>query len=215
MIHIAFDEAGSFGAATGEEQCFIIGALRMRNIKPLRKLFRQTKRYALPKRLRHLAEVKASAAPDKFRERLYRGLSQLDVEIHLAVVALDGLPHRLRDNESLLYVYMVQEVLIRSVSATGDHVVLVFDQRRLKGMHRAEFNAHVRARMSLVVGENTRLEIYHRDSTTDVTVQAIDFVCWAAYRKYQRGDNRWYDLIRDKIETEIRLFQRNKKAVPT
>jgi hypothetical protein len=79
MIHIAVDESGSFGAVVDGEQYFIIGAFRVKDIKPLRKLFRQTKRYALPKRLRHLAEVKASAAPDKSRERLYRGLSQSKV----------------------------------------------------------------------------------------------------------------------------------------
>ena len=60
----------------------------MKDIKPLRQLSRQTKRYALPRRLRHLAELKASAAPDKFGERLYRGLSRLDVEGHLAIVEL-------------------------------------------------------------------------------------------------------------------------------
>lgn len=79
MIHIAVDESGSFGAVVDGEQYFIIGAFKVKDIKPLRKLFRQTKRYALPKRLRHLAEVKASAAPDKSRERLYRGLSQSKV----------------------------------------------------------------------------------------------------------------------------------------
>jgi hypothetical protein len=79
MIHIAVDGSGSFGAVVDGEQYFIIGAFKVKDIKPLRKLFRQTKRYALPKRLRHLAEVKAIAAPDKSRERLYRGLSQSKV----------------------------------------------------------------------------------------------------------------------------------------
>lgn len=215
MIYIAVDESGSFGAAVSGERYFIIGALRMKDIKPLRKLFRQVKRYGLPKRLRHLAEVKASAVPDKFRERLYHGLSQLNVEIHLAVVELSCVPQSVKGNEGLLYLYLVQEVLTNCVSAQDIQVALVLDQRRLKGMYRSEFNAHIRARLALDFGERVHVEIYHRDSTTDVSVQAADFVCWSAYRKYQRGDSRWYDIIRDRIKTEVWPFGGNKKAAPT
>jgi len=210
MIHIAIDESGHLGG----EQYFVIGAFKVKDIKPLRKLFRQTKRRALPKRLRHLAEVKANAAPDKFRERLYRGLSQLDAEIHLAVVELSRVPQSVKGSEELLYIYLAQEVLVNCVSTYDTRLVLVFDQRRFKGMHRSEFNAHIRTRLALDF-EGVHVEIYHRDSTTDVSVQAADFVCWSVYQKYQRGDSRWYNIIRDRIKTEVWPFGKSQKAAPT
>ena len=47
MIHIAVDESGSFGAVVDGEQYFIIGAFKVKDIKPLRKLFRQNCRVSL------------------------------------------------------------------------------------------------------------------------------------------------------------------------
>ena len=39
-------------------------------------------------------------------------------------------------------------------------------------------------------------------------LQIADYCSWAIYRKWERADNRFYDLIRDKIETEFDLFGR-------
>ena len=134
------------------------------------------------------------------------------MEIHLAIVELSRLPQSMKGNEGLLYIYLVQEVLTNCVSVQDSQVALVFDRRRLKGMHRSEFNAHIRARLALDFGEGVHTEIYHRDSTTDVGIQAADFVCWSAYRKHQHGDSRWYDIIRDRIKTEVWPFGQKQKS---
>lgn len=39
-------------------------------------------------------------------------------------------------------------------------------------------------------------------------LQVADYCSWAIYRKWERTDNRFYDLIKDKIETEFDLFGR-------
>lgn len=37
-------------------------------------------------------------------------------------------------------------------------------------------------------------------------LQAVDFVSWAIFRKYERGDFEFYELIKDKIVDERLLF---------
>ena len=41
-------------------------------------------------------------------------------------------------------------------------------------------------------------------------LQVADYCSWAIYRKWERADNRFYDLIRHKIESEFDLFSRGR-----
>lgn len=46
-----------------------------------------------------------------------------------------------------------------------------------------------------------------RPSATDACLQAADYCAWAVQRKWERGDMRSYDLIRDRIVREHDLFR--------
>lgn len=37
-------------------------------------------------------------------------------------------------------------------------------------------------------------------------LQAVDFISWAIFRKYEKGDFEFYELIKDKIINESLLF---------
>ena len=39
-----------------------------------------------------------------------------------------------------------------------------------------------------------------------MTLQAVDFVSWAIFRKYEYGDDSYYNLIKNKIVEENPLF---------
>jgi hypothetical protein len=60
---------------------------------------------------------------------------------------------------------------------------------------------HLRVALDLHFPALAHLEIIHRDSTTDPGLQAIDYVCWAAFQKWQRGDPAWYALISNRVIT--------------
>jgi len=50
-----------------------------------------------------------------------------------------------------------------------------------------------------------RLAFWRDDS--DFALQAVDYLTWAVTRKYERGDSRSYNLIKDKIVSEFDLWQ--------
>ena len=37
-------------------------------------------------------------------------------------------------------------------------------------------------------------------------LQAVDFISWAIFRKYEKGDYEFYEIIKDKIIDEKLLF---------
>jgi len=49
------------------------------------------------------------------------------------------------------------------------------------------------------------------DAPTDPCLQAADYCCWAIQRKWERGDDRSYVLVADKIVTEFDMFAASNK----
>ncbi len=47
-------------------------------------------------------------------------------------------------------------------------------------------------------------------ASADPCLQAVDYCTWAIQRKWERGDSRSYDLIKDKITDEFDLFRIGK-----
>lgn len=48
-------------------------------------------------------------------------------------------------------------------------------------------------------------------ASCDPCLQVADYCCWAVQREWERGDNRSYDLIKDKIVTEFDAFAQSKR----
>ena len=45
-----------------------------------------------------------------------------------------------------------------------------------------------------------------KSPTEEKSLQAVDFVSWAIFRKYETGDDTFYNLIKDKVVEEAPLF---------
>ncbi|MEA3339094.1 MAG: DUF3800 domain-containing protein [Chloroflexota bacterium] len=106
----------------------------------------------------------------------------------------------------MLYCHLTGEVVSHALNPDDLLAYLSLDRRHLQGITRPDFDDHLRARLALGLPGNAYLEVYHRDSTTDVGLQAVDFACWALYQKYQRGDASWYEMI-EPHKTERVLFE--------
>ena len=52
------------------------------------------------------------------------------------------------------------------------------------------------------------MQIQHEDSKWTLEIQAADVVCNSIFRKYESGNDRFYNLIRGKIKEEQQLFFR-------
>ena len=45
-----------------------------------------------------------------------------------------------------------------------------------------------------------------KKSEEDKCLQAVDFICWAIFRKLEHKDDSYYNLIKDRIKEENPLF---------
>lgn len=51
-----------------------------------------------------------------------------------------------------------------------------------------------------------RFEILIKPSHTEKCLQAVDFISWAIFRKYEQSDYEYYEIIKNKIIGESLLF---------
>ncbi len=207
VSYLYLDESGSLRLAKGPSNYFVMAVLRTAEPPSLRQVIERARRHTLPPCLKRLPEFKASLASEGFRRRLYRDLARLSLDIHALVFDTTDAPYFFREKQGLLYCHLVWEVIAHALDRDDLLIYLSLDRRHLQGIARPDFDDHLRARLILGLPENAHLEIYHRDSTTDPGLQAVDFACWALYQKYQHNETEWYKMIEAQIKTEYVLFE--------
>ena len=66
---------------------------------------------------------------------------------------------------------------------------------------------HVGKSLIVARGIKERYQVLLHDSKSNVDLQIADYCNWAIYRKWSRGDERSYNLIRTAIRSEFDIFR--------
>jgi len=51
-------------------------------------------------------------------------------------------------------------------------------------------------------GLNIRYDIFHHASSSSANLQIVDYISWAIFRKYERGEDGYYEKIKEYILNE-------------
>ncbi len=94
------------------------------------------------------------------------------------------------------------------VSESGD--LFVVSSSIGAGKKRTGFYNAVRDVMGQTFPARTNISVMWPAESTPC-LQVADYCSWAIYRKWERADTRFYDLIKDKIRTEFNLFGRGTR----
>jgi len=69
---------------------------------------------------------------------------------------------------------------------------------------RRETNKYLNEGFKILV-ENLNITVEIKTPSEEKCLQLVDFVSWAIFRKYEFGDNRYYELIKNIIAEEIKF----------
>jgi len=199
-MFIYTDESGNLSGPK-RERYFVLAALLVKDERIPKRITRRAKKRGLPKKLRHLPEIKGGAFSYRYRELLFKYLMAEDVHIGLLVVDTHRIPKHLRKEEGLFYLRLSEVLLERCGAGNYDHLDITFDRRDLKGITRVGFNTTLKERFSLAPRPK-RFSVQHNDSTEVAGLRLAHHIAWAAYQKYQRGDPRWCKMLSPKIISE-------------
>jgi hypothetical protein len=194
------DETGDVGHAPGSSRYLIVAVVLARNPRPLRKVVVKTRKH-LRKKLKNIPELKAKRTPQKIVARLLQYVVELDVEI--VTVILDKRTTPACSEPEDWYRLVCAEAVWPCFEKYG-WLYLVLDRRYTDKERREKLNHSILAR-TLHLSQGPRaymVEIEHSDSAQEKGVQVADAVAWSIGQKYEWGNGRLYEIIKDKIIVE-------------
>ena len=202
LMHYAFmDESGTVGTQTGTH-FLIIGVIcgsQARDIEiPVQ---RAQKKFGTS-----LAsgEMKANSSREAVILRLLGELVKEDIEIVAVVIDQKAVVRPPEDGE---------DIYRKAVSRTVYHLVerwpriqICLDQRYTNNQLRFELEKRIRE--EIVDLPQKVVLIRQLNSQAQRGLQAADFIAWAFFQKYERGDCRFVDLLASKIVREELIAQK-------
>lgn len=142
------------------------------------------------------------------RERLLSLLACRNCKVMTILLNKRKVYTRLQDEKAVLYNYVTNILLDR-----------IFSKRLLPGIEdyeiiaaRRETNRFLNAnfklylQMQLTERHDVRVKISIKTPEQERGLQAVDFISWAIFRKYERSDSSYYDIIKGNIVEENPLF---------
>lgn len=207
-MYIYLDESGDLGFSKRSSKWFLITVAISQDGRCLERVVKKVWR-SLHKKHKHIGELHASHEKDMTRIKMLQMIAACDdVKIMTVVLNKSKVYVDLQEQKNYLYNYTANILLDRlhnsDILPNGETIDLVVDRKDTKKALRENFINYLSSSMSKRRAENFTVTLHA--SHENKSLQAVDFVSWAIFRKYEKGDFEFYELIKNKIVDERPLF---------
>ncbi len=132
----------------------------------------------------------------------WKQVRSADFALYTLAVNKDRVNKSLRKVPDRLYNYVTRLLLQRCpLGDATDRVILTIDRSKNKA-EQADFNRYLTQQVQALLPPEIPLNIYHAASESSAGIQAADLFCWGIFRKYEVGDETWYQVFQEKILCE-------------
>jgi len=195
MYYGFLDEAGGADPFSGS-RFLVVAVLATNAPRPIELHVKRAR-----KRLREKpasGEIKATHSREHVIERLLTALDREDIQIVAEIVDKRAIVRPPEDPEDI-YRLTVARAVSHCV-VRWPRFDLYLDKRYTKRKLRYALERFIREAISGLPQEV--ILISQEDSVRRKELQAVDYVAWAIFQKYERGDNRFFQIIADKVVME-------------
>jgi hypothetical protein len=208
MAYLFIDESGDLGFSKRSSKWFVFTIILTKNHRPLEKVIKKV-RNTLKKKHKSITELHAYHVDDVTRKRVLQHLAEVsDLQVLCVVLNKEKVYVDLQNQKNYLYNYVANILLDRlhqkDILPQDEHLDICFDRKDTKKNLRSNFTQYLET--ALKGKRNGNVSISLEASHNVKALQAVDFVSWAIFRKYEKGDYEYYELIKDKIVEENLLF---------
>lgn len=210
-MYVFLDESGELGFAERSSKYLVIALVATKYRKELEYPIKRVRQRKLKKSLRELPEFKASNTSPYIKKKVLKELSKRDIEIHAIICNKANIKHTLRNKKQSLYNYVCRLIVEPTTINMVGEINLIVDKRTNKKSVRRSFDTYLHKMIKqkkFQIGDDhtVNIKITHKESHNDRGLQAADFIANAIYRKFEHEDTQYYDIIKEKITTEKKLF---------
>ena len=142
------------------------------------------------------------------RKRLLKSLSEKNCSIMAIYLNKSKVYTHLQDEKHVLYNYVVNILLDRIMTKkllnASLPILLVAARRETNKFLNENFKNYLQTQLKNRHKLSIKIEI--KGPSEEKSLQAVDFVSWSIFRKYEHSDDSYYNLIKKRIIEERGLF---------
>ena len=208
MAYIFLDESGDLGFKKTSSKWFLFTIALTSEQRSLERITKKIWRN-LRKKYKRIGELHAYHADNTTRSRMLKSLNELkDLKVMCIILNKQKVYVDLQNQKNYLYNYTAN-VLLERLHASGiikdkESLHLYIDSKDTKKTLRENFIDYLTS--SMKKRRDCHFEVQLHASHENKSLQAVDFISWAIFRKYERGDFEFYEMIKSKIIDERLLF---------
>lgn len=102
--------------------------------------------------------------------------------------------------------YLLKYVIPRVMNGSVEEVIVITDTIPINRKRQAIEKA-IKGALAAMLPAGVRYRILHHASRSHFGLQVADYCNWAVFRKWQKGETGYYDLIKPAIRSEYEIFQ--------
>jgi len=204
------DESGDLGFDFGKQgtsSYFLVTFLFTGKKRPIEKCVKKV-HSGLRKKYKKIGVLHAYKEEPVTRRRLLSCLAEKDCKIMTILLNKRKVYTRLQNEKAVLYNYvtniLLDRIFTKRLLPSSGKVEIVASRRETNRFLNQNFQSYLSSQ--LVRNHDVEVRILIRTPFQEKALQAVDFVSWAIFRKYEHGDETYYSIIRGKIVEENPLF---------
>lgn len=179
----------------------VVAQLRMQQTRPITlhiKRMRQQHGHTVAS-----SEMKASATHAKISAQLLAAIAEEKVSINAVIVDKRCIVRPPADPEAL-YRAAIARAVYHAVSI-HPQLDVCLDRRYTTQHQRDRLERTIREQISTI--PQAVVLIRQEDSMRYKELQAVDFIAWAFFQKYERGDDQFFQIIAERVDAEEVIAQ--------
>jgi len=208
-MYIFLDESGDLGFnKKGSSKWFLFTLVVVDDPRKIERIIKKVRKSLSKKHKHTFSELHAYHCDDITRVRVLRALADAEISVVTTVLNKKKVHIDLQNQKNYLYNFTANIILDRLINKKiidgGQHISLVVDKKDTKKNLKENFISYITKAMK--ERRDGGFEMSLAASYDEKGLQAVDFISWAIFRKYERGDFEFYEIIKDKIIDERLLF---------
>ncbi len=213
MAYIFLDESGDLGFNFKKKktsQYFVITFVFAKDKKPLEKMVQKVFRgFSKTEIKTHNGVLHAYKENPKTRQRLLGFFHDKKVaDIITIYLNKKKVYTKLQDEKHVLYNYvtniLIDRVCTKKLIPTDEKITIIASRRETNKFLNENFSSYLKDQAK--TNHKVDMEIEIVSPSSEKSLQIADMVSWAIFRKYEHGDESYYNLIKREIVEENPLF---------
>jgi len=211
MPYIFMDESGDLGFDFKKKKTskvFVITCLFIENKGQLEKIVKKTHSELQKKYKRRIGVLHCVKEKPVTRQRLLRRINEKECFAMTIYLNKKRVYTKLQNEKQVLYNYvaniLLDRVYSKKIIPIESTVKLIASRRETNKFLNENFKDYLNSQVEK--RHKIKMEVLIKSPHEEKSLQAVDFMSWAIFRKYEYGDDSYYNIIKDKIVEENPLF---------